>query len=46
MQRAAREAVIHNGLKEGVRRFNEASRDVLAHWCARMPGIPEEKSPS
>ncbi len=39
MQRAAREAVIHNGLQEGVRRFNEASRDVLANWCARMPGI-------
>lgn len=45
MQAAAREAVAHNGLQQGVRRFNEASRDVLAHWCARMPGIPDGKSP-
>jgi len=38
MQLAARAAVAHNGLQEGVRRFKEASQDVLAHWCARMPG--------
>jgi glycosyltransferase involved in cell wall biosynthesis len=38
MQAAARAAVAHNGLDEGVRRFTEASRDVLEHWRARMPG--------
>jgi cytochrome c biogenesis protein CcdA len=38
MQVAARAAVAHNGLDEGVRRFTEASRDVLEHWRARMPG--------
>ena len=43
MQRAARAAVAHNGLQEGIRRFNAASQDVLSHWLARMPGIPEKK---
>ena len=44
MQAAARDAVAHNGLEEGVRRFTEASRDVLEHWHARMPGSPAWKS--
>jgi glycosyltransferase involved in cell wall biosynthesis len=43
MQRAAREAVAQNGLQEGIYRFNAASQDVLSHWLARMPGIPERK---
>jgi glycosyltransferase involved in cell wall biosynthesis len=42
MQDAARQAVAHNGLQEGVRRFTDASHDVLAHWRARMPGTPEQ----
>ena len=44
MQMAAREAVAHNGLQEGVRRFMEASRDVLAHWCAGVPVISDGSS--
>lgn len=44
MQAAARAAVAHNGLDEGVRRFTEASRDVLEHWRARMPGSPAWES--
>lgn len=43
MQRAARDAVAYNGLQQGVRRFNEASKDVLAHWRAQMPGAPEAR---
>jgi hypothetical protein len=40
MQEAARAAVTHNGLEEGVRRFATAAEDVLVHWQARMPGAP------
>lgn len=44
MQKAAREAVAYNGLQEGVRRFMEASRDVLAHWGAGVPVISDGSS--
>ncbi|MCB1227487.1 MAG: glycosyltransferase [Verrucomicrobiales bacterium] len=44
MQTAARAAVAHNGLDEGVRRFTEASHDVLEHWRARMPSAPARSS--
>jgi glycosyltransferase involved in cell wall biosynthesis len=42
MQAAARQAVAHNGLQEGVRRFTAAAHDVLAHWRARLPGTPDQ----
>lgn len=38
MQAAAKDAASQGSLDEGVRRFSEASRDVLAYWNARMPG--------
>ena len=41
MQVAARAAAVHNDLPEGVHRFKEAIRNVLAHSIARMPGIPD-----
>ncbi len=44
MQVAAREVVAQNGLEEGVQRFSGASRDVIAQWRARMPGIPEGRN--
>lgn len=44
MQMAAREAVAHNGLQEGVRRFMDASQEALAHWCACLPAISDGNS--